>query len=362
MPQVEDDPELLELMLQDLEKAPEEFHPTNYWKCYQAETIAYLREKGLKDFRSTTQGHLGSFGANDLHPLRKVLENVSLPELSPEALEKIIFTLKFTVDNPAVKILPHCISFQDLDETAYRVAELYGRACGAKPLHKLEASLHGTPEYVFRIEGRSYTYAFLYYYMRYCYCCRFIAFDTLENLVELSPGCGKQIEIIKKLHPHITVYALDLPPQLYVCSQYLKSLFPAAVTDYSGARALSPVTAQKRGEILILGNWRIDALKPKGTTLFWSAASFGEMEPAVSARYLASARSFADYIYLFQCEQGKRMGKSGEKQRVLEATTWEHYSACLTGGYRLIDRSPAYEPLKRMKEHSAYFDALWARQ
>lgn len=362
MKQVKDDPELLEIMLNDLEQAPKLYHPTNYWACYQGEITEHLRTHSLKDFRSSTGGRLASFGATDLHPLKKVLETVSLPDLSKEDLNKVLYFLFLAVKNPSIKILPLHVSIDDLNETAYRVADLYGKSTGAKPLAELEASLNGTPEYSFTIKGKHYTHSFLYYYMRYCYCCQYCSFDKLDNIVELASGGGNQIEIIKKLHPHLSIYALDLTPQLYICSQYLKSLFPKEAVDYRKTKALTSISIEEPGQIVFLGNWQIKNLKPKGSTLFWSAASFGEMEPEIVSHYLEVVSSFAEFVYLFQCEKGKREGKSGEIRRVLHSTTWEHYRSFLEKNYRLVDHSYAYAPLKRMEENSFYFDAFWQKK
>jgi hypothetical protein len=51
-PQVKDDPGLLEMMLEDLSRAPSIYQRTNYWKVYEQLLIPYLRSRGLTDLRS----------------------------------------------------------------------------------------------------------------------------------------------------------------------------------------------------------------------------------------------------------------------------------------------------------------------
>src|SRR5688500_5880153 len=68
--QVEDNPALLTLMLNDLRTAPEEYRPTNYWQVHERRFLPELRRLGLKDFRRRNNSVLGSFGATDPEPLQ----------------------------------------------------------------------------------------------------------------------------------------------------------------------------------------------------------------------------------------------------------------------------------------------------
>ena len=49
--QLEDDPGLFELMMEELKNSKKVYQPTNYWSKYINETIRLIREEGLNEFR-----------------------------------------------------------------------------------------------------------------------------------------------------------------------------------------------------------------------------------------------------------------------------------------------------------------------
>ncbi|MCB1111222.1 MAG: putative sugar O-methyltransferase [Chlamydiales bacterium] len=351
--EVVDDPLLLELMLRDMDKAPSLYQPTQYWRYYLDHIVNYLRHDGLRHFRRESQGILSTFGATDLHPVRGCSPYAKIEE-DDAALGAVIDFFKIVAEFSSLPLLPYGLSMDDLNETAYRISELEGKVSGAKSLKDVEASLAGDPEFYFTIDGRKYTPAFLYYYWRYCYCCRHCNFDQVDAIVELGSGAGKQVEVIKKLHPHLTIYLLDIAPQLYICSQYLKAIFPGDVVDYREH-------ADVKGKIHIRGSWQIEQIAPKGNVLFWSAASFGEMEPPVVENYLAVARRWSDDIYLMQCMKGKELA-TATTRGVQQQTRFEHYQQSLRDQYNLVDRSPAYAPLKLLRDSGGYEDTFWKKR
>ena len=64
--QVPDDVALLDLMLEDQATQNELYGTTNYYRAYDSESIPYLRNVGLTDFRTKAPSTIASFGAVDL--------------------------------------------------------------------------------------------------------------------------------------------------------------------------------------------------------------------------------------------------------------------------------------------------------
>ena len=77
----------------------------------------------------------------------------------------------------------------------------------------LHLSMIGNPEDRFNVEDRSWSYTMLNFYMRYAWACQFIDFDSIDSVVELGSGSGKQAEVWANLHPHLTLFLFDIPPQ-----------------------------------------------------------------------------------------------------------------------------------------------------
>ena len=62
---------------------------------------------------------------------------------------------------------------------------------------------------------------FLNSYLRYCSVQKSIFLKGDEIIVELGPGLGYQMEVLKKLYLGITILCFDLPVQIYLCESYL---------------------------------------------------------------------------------------------------------------------------------------------
>jgi putative sugar O-methyltransferase len=207
----------------------------------------------------------------------------------------------------------------------YKLAELYGEINGAEPISNLEASTVGNPEDIFFIQGKKYTMKTLYYYVQYAYCCKFIDFSSINSLMEIGSGSGKQIEIIKKLHTNITFYILDIPPQLYVCEKYLDALFPNSVVSYKSTRMMKNFSQVQKGKICILGNWKLPELINLDIDLFWNGASFQEMEPKVVLNYLRYVNQHAKFVFLSELMGGTKIAEKRGQHGVLKQTKLEHY-------------------------------------
>lgn len=368
--QVEDDFELFKTLVADQKNlAGPLYQPTNYWSAYYPYALKYLEDHGLRDFRRVadgpSDGFLGSFGCGDYSPIGEARAVIGCINNATEAqVNSLHFFLNCSTENPGLPLYPGELSYNGLNEIAFRLADSFGKECGAKPLANASASLVGNPhpQSCFVHDGRLYTYSFLYYFYRYAYVSRFVDLDTIDNIVEIGPGSGKQTEVTKKLHPHIRFYLLDLAPQLYVAGQFLKSVFPGRVVDYRTLRNEDDIELLDEGAVAMLGNWQVEHLAPQGRTLFWNAASFGEMEPHVVHNYLDIVSSFSDYVYLFQCMGGKEKAADGRVGGVLEQTTWDHYVAYLSHAFAVVDRSDAFHVFGKMTESGGYSDAFFEKR
>ena len=178
------------------------------------------------------------------------------------------------------------VSLSDVNLACYDIAKLYGENNGAKPIDELEASTIGNPENIFYVNNKIQPFSILRFYLNYAYCCKHMNFDSIETVAELGSGYGLKIEVLKKLHPHLCFYVFDLPTQLYVCEQYLSTLFPDSVKSYSETRLMKNIPKPQKGKIFFFGNWKISEIDNLNYDLFWNNASFQEMEPSVVLNYL----------------------------------------------------------------------------
>ncbi len=359
-----DNPQLLKLMLEDTAHAPDIYKPTNYWSVYEKKFLPELQTLGLHDFRRRKNSILPSFGATDLATSISQIDLFKSRVFNNRITRKIPFWLKFLSFQSYLlnKILPitnpYNIKIEDLKRLSYEFVRMQGEKVKAKSIDEFEASLVGNPEDIIKIGDKVYTMSILNYYLQYVYCCNYIDFDNIEIMVELGSGSGKQIEIIKKLHPDICFLLFDIPPQLYVCEQYLKAVFPNSVVSYKDTRNMDSIPKIQKGKIFIFGNWKFPIIEKVKIDLFWNAASFQEMEPDVVANYLNYINKQADAVFLQEVMAGKEVARKKWNHGVLKQTKLEDYKNGLIN-FRLFDMSPCLSPVGNL--NSWYSNSFWKR-
>lgn len=364
--QILDDPQLLNFMLEDIKKAPDIYKPTNYWAVYQKAILDELSQRGLHDFRKRKSYFLDSFGACDLFPPAQI-----------NLLKNKIFYNRITHKIPFYKSilegisefltkifpisLPYEMNVEDLKRLIWDNSNLYAQRIGAKPLNELDISLIGNPQDHIEVDQKIYTWLMLSYYMQYVYCHQFVDFNDINVIVELGGGAGKQIEVIKKLHPHITFLLFDIPPQLYVSEQYLKSVFPNQVVSYRETRTIKniSITPSMEGKICIFGNWQFPLLENLPFDLFWNASSFQEMEPEVVENYLKYVNKQAKMVFLRQVMAGKNRASKAGKSGVLKPTTLNDYQSGLKN-FEMVDLSNLLHPIWKVSRNN-YKDSFWKK-
>ena len=369
-PQVDDDPGLLDLMLEDLHAGPALYQPGNYWANYEKMLVPELRTTGLRDFRRRRASIVNTFGAADFAPITAELNtHPANPETSRRVrVRRMILSLAQRI-RPASRALRSLggsyvgASLEGVQQLCHAYAAAYGRSNGAKPLEDFSASTAGNPEDVFVVDGRTYTTSMLQAYILYAYCCGFANFDAIHSVLELGSGSGKQVEVIRKLHPHLSFFLFDIPPQLYVCEQYLRAVFPDDVISYRQTRTLRGIGRPEPGKIYMFGTAKLPELSDLRCDLFWNAASFQEMEPELVLNYLGFVnRQTGRHVFLQENMHGMHQASRPGEHGVLERTTLAHYRQGLPD-FDLVDLREAID-LQRLRTSSkgVYSFSFWNRK
>jgi putative sugar O-methyltransferase len=335
--QVSDDAALLDQMMADLSAAPAQYQPTNYWAAYTHRFTSELRQHGLRDFRRQDDKVFRAFGAVDfVHKMASVhiSRNRFLKHL-PKAMTEAL-------DNWASRYLnvPDGLDFESYVELGYYFAKHRAHETNAKSIEYLNVSLAGNPRGAVMIEGRNYTRQSIQYYLQYASAYRHFAFPASSVVAELGSGMGRQTEIFAKLHPDVSLLLFDLPPQIYVAEQWLKSVFPGRVVSYLECRNMQSLEAVEPGKIYIFGNYQMPLLRTRQIDLFWNSASFHEMEPDIVAMYLADVNETAQNAYISENLRGGVKAKRPGDFGILQVTKLEDYQAGLPN-MNLVDQTPA---------------------
>jgi putative sugar O-methyltransferase len=368
---VKDDAQLLELMLVDQQRAAPIFQPTNYWKNYVDVVLSELRRDGLRGFRAREGSYMASFGATDagVH-WRVLLDNRRLNNLRmrrlPGFVPLVTWLDRVVTETIGQRLLHGAMVYglsatqveRELEQRAAERAAALGREAGARPLAQLSISLEGEPKHVFHLDGKPMTMSLLNYYIRYAYVHRFFDFANASLVVELGSGSGKQVEVVSKLHPNICYFLFDIPPQLYVCEQFLKAVLGERVVSYGECRSMSDLPSPVAGKVFLFGNWQFPKLEKARVDLFWNAASLQEMEPDVVEMYLTTVDKSAQAVYLNETMSGMAKASRAGRPGVLNQTMLAHYERFLPS-FRRVDMRPAEAPLW---VHEGFSDTYWIRR
>ena len=332
---IEDDPDLLDLMMADLQRADAIFQPTRYWQHYQHRTLRALRRDGLKGIRGRADAAFSSFGCYEgkLGINRDEIREASLDD---EALDKADDIVGLLQAHPRARVLPLGLNLTDLmrGHLADLEREARVQSNNAVSIFEVEDSLIGGPSVFFKVGGKAFTPSLTQNYRAYSQCMRNIDLTTINCVVEIGSGMGQQADLLHKLHPHLAIILIDIPPQLYVSHQYLKMVHPRDCVDYRKTRTGNLVP--EPGKIHFLGNWRVDAPRPKGPTVLWNAKSFQEMSQGVVARYHEGFRLYADYLHLRNLRRGLEPEMIGALD-LAPAVGQEFYASQFAPDYDQID-------------------------
>lgn len=347
MPRQEKHPRLVRLM-KDYRCAPQEFHATSYWAAYESKLLQEVSSLDFSRLRSGKAQILETFGFADI-TYKYQSKKFFLERWLLQALTKTFGNLR--------ELLPYGIRLKDIREMAVHHCEIVGELAHARPIGELSVSEFGKPADLFEYAGQKYTMPFLNNYVRYCFAKKYVPLTGREVFVELGSGSGYQVEVLKKIHPDMTVLCFDLPAQIFLCEEYLRDVFgEEAVVSANETSGWSSMAEVKPGKIHFFGNWKWPLLSGCQFDLFWNAASFGEMEPDVVRNYLSYINDSVDYVYLLQARHGKET--TGKDSVVQKATTFGDYQEMLKG-FRLLAEQDAWHAHKRLSGSGGYFQACW---
>ena len=352
-----DDPDLLAVILEDWRAGGTQKELTGSLVKFYDSFATLLTERSLQEnIKHAIRGITGVNGC-DLSPIQRTMATLQNSQLLREAQESIFETLAFAEQNPKMKILPYELSLDDLNKTAFRICEMYGELHNAPSIKTIEMSVSHYPDYLFMIDDKYYSYVFLYSYIHYVYSSRFVDYAHIDNVIEIGPGAGRQVEIIKKFHPHLKFYLIDLGPTLYLCHQYLSSVFPDDIIPYTSTRGRDTISIEDPGKLAFIGNACIDNIVPVGDTISVSSAVFGLMPPTVAKRYLDRLSTVSNYIFMMESRGDESKGTYS-----LDASTClEDFHRFLDEKFDLINHEPAFYPLSLREGFGGFEMMMWVR-
>jgi putative sugar O-methyltransferase len=281
-----DDPELLDLMLEDMATRDFLFQPARYWEHVNLRLEQTIRQNGVTALRSSAHEVFRHFGASTFQDVSRIsslhnrytharlvrlLRNV--PILG-SLLSRIDSDIGRIVENERM-IISKCM------KAIYDLAEEIDR----DGLSRLEDSLQGAPDHYVSRNGKFYTAECLSYFVNLRRATKDIDVGDSPKILEIGGGYGGLCEVATRLWGQSTYVIVDIPHTAYCSTQYLKACFPGRVVDYRQTRMLDRISVEDlTGRIVVLCPWQVDAIRSK-FDLFFNFCSFQEMTPAIVQNY-----------------------------------------------------------------------------
>ena len=119
-------------------------------------------------------------------------------------------------------------------------------------------------------------------------------FKNISSFFEIGGGFGANVHFLVTNFPNIKkILYLDVVPNIYVGTQYLKSFYKEKVKDYSNLKNLDKISFSKNNdlEILCIPPWMIEKVDVE-IDHFHNSNSFVEMPKNVIENYVKFIQKF----------------------------------------------------------------------
>lgn len=283
---------LLESMTTDQSKQPSLYHPGIYWLKKTKNTIAQIKEYGILNFRGTDTAIGTSYTDSKLLDIRNSLNSTILLKLIKLFTELYPFNKIYTSQVTLTKsYLNESLFFQNEYIKTNKIAkELIGK-------YKLPYSLLGGCISKGSIDNKEYSIHYLNLLQQHDFMTNYIDFKQINSVFEIGGGFGINIHLLLENYPNIKkVLYLDIPPHLYIGTQYLKSFYGGSVVDYNQTKDLNEIVFSKNNdlEIICIAPWQIESFR-SSIDIFMNAHSFVEMPKKVIGNYVNQLKKFKNF-------------------------------------------------------------------
>jgi putative sugar O-methyltransferase len=316
---VNDDPELLDLMLRDADDQEGIYRPGPYWRAYADRIAKALDREGISSFRSSPAigtGYCDVFPADPLVTLAGIKRRLYLAARALHVHRRY---------DRAWRRGRH--TRQEKRNRRLGVA-LGPWMRGFRSRVDLPDTTAGSPDQRVSFAGQEFGELYLRDFAWVSDYGAAVDFPAVRSVFEIGGGFGSMAHTLMHLFPNIRKYLyLDIPPVLYVGTQYLKHFHGDAVLDYRETRDRASITFSDTDEreIVAIAPWQIERVQASAD-LFWNSSSFQEMTRAIVSNYARHIdRLMAPHsvmgLYLYSARPSAHRLSASELQGIIEENT-----------------------------------------
>lgn len=277
-----DDVALLGLMLADAGRQPPLYQAGPYWAAKARSTAHEIRRCGLEEFRGTA--NLIGLSYADCLP-------IDFRDFLNHGFKKRLARL-VTKSYPVSKVFDAQVQWTESYartslKYAQEILKLKGRTRDLLARYELPSSLLGGAVAKVEIDGQEVSVIYLNLLEQHDNIASRIDFGAAKAVFEIGGGFGVNTHLLLANYKNIRkVLYLDIPPNLYVGTQYLKAFYGTAVSDYRDLRERDRIefAADDSLEIFCIAPWQIERCG-SAIDVFMNSHSFVEMPVSVVKNY-----------------------------------------------------------------------------
>lgn len=287
---LEDDFELLDIMLTDSKSQPPLYHPGPYWANKAKNSANEIKRCGIADFRGSANS-IGLSYADNLNIDVRTAHNHGLRRLA------LLLTKIYPLSKLFESQVQWTKSFAN-ESIIYAQEMLNLKERNRQILNKYSVppSLLGNCLRKAKIDGQDYSIHYLSLLEQHDNIASHIDFNKARSIFEIGGGFGVNVHLLLENYKNIRkVLYLDIPPNLYVGTQYLKAFYGNAVSDYRALRHRDSIkfSANDDLEIYCIAPWQIEIFESP-IDIFMNAHSFVEMPKNVVKNYADKFNRFPE--------------------------------------------------------------------
>ena len=258
-----------------------------YWNYKNSRAILEIKKRGIQDFRGLTAGIGTSFSDN------KVLDVRNEYNIKGRIIGKIFsLPLLNIIFNSQLKLTKSYIQSFLLNKSL-----VYENDSNVRDLLK-KYKFENTTEFgcisSFKYLNKKYSCHYLDMADRINKLSKQFNFNDISSFFEIGGGFGANVHFLITNFPNIKkILYLDVVPNIYVGTQYLRRFYKDNIKDYLDLKNLDTITFSKNNEleILCIPPWLIEKVDAN-IDHFHNAASFVEMPKKIVENYVKFIRKF----------------------------------------------------------------------
>tara|TARA_B100000401_G_scaffold149838_1_gene99809 strand:+ start:431 stop:1435 length:1005 start_codon:yes stop_codon:yes gene_type:complete len=279
---------LIDELIRDEKKVDRSLYSSGpYWDYKNTRAILEIKKKGIKDFRGLTAGIGTSFSDNLILDIRNEynIKGRIIGKIFSLPLLNIIFNsqLKNTKNYIDLYLKNKAIVYQSNNNVLNLLKKF-----------KFENTTEFGCLSSFRYLNKNYSCKYLDMADRVDKLSKVFDFNNISSFFEIGGGFGANVHFLISNFPNIKkILYLDIVPNIYVGTEYLKNFYKDKVKDYSDLKNLDVISFSKNDEleILCIPPWLIERVEVN-IDHFHNAASFVEMPKKVIKNYVKFIRKF----------------------------------------------------------------------